>query len=248
MNFHLTKYLAEGKLYEEKLPTQEQDIIDDILSVTEGLNDIISKMKGYAKKGLLTVAIITSVVGQLKAQGQNDLANQVEKQSTELITTSIPKSKEFGITMPFRKLTHELDFDSKAGKFFQSQTWKKSKNQPEVKRVNINGVDYKIVRYYIPSERRWENVVKVEFTSKGQVNPNLSFFASFGPEEKFKFKTPPTSEEQIKSYEDMGYVVKQTTRAGDRSIVIMGNEDGKYVSLSFTKGKLVNKTTSNYRN
>ena len=77
-----------NNLLKEGLSNQEQDIVDDILSVTEGLNDILNKMKGYAKKGLLTLAIVTSVVGQLKAQGQTDLANQVEKASTELVVSN----------------------------------------------------------------------------------------------------------------------------------------------------------------
>ncbi len=95
MQFDLRTYLNNNPLLtEEKLSSDEQNIVDDILSVNEGFNDIMDKIKSYAKKGLLTTAILMSVVGSLKAQNQPELANQVEKAATELTITPAKKSGE----------------------------------------------------------------------------------------------------------------------------------------------------------
>lgn len=95
-NFDLKKYLSNNLLLmEEKLSPQEQEIANDILSVTEGFNDIMDKIKSYVKKGVLTLAIISTVVSSLQAQGQTQMANQVEKAATELVVSdNIPSSRE----------------------------------------------------------------------------------------------------------------------------------------------------------
>jgi len=89
--FNLVEYLSKNILLENKLSPEEQDIVDDILSVNEGFEDIMNKIKSYAKKGLLTTAILFAVINQLKAQGQTDTANQVQKAAQE-ITINISKS------------------------------------------------------------------------------------------------------------------------------------------------------------
>jgi len=52
--------------YKPSNPT-EKEIIDDILSLDEGVSDIISKMKNYARKGLLTATVIISVASAVAA-------------------------------------------------------------------------------------------------------------------------------------------------------------------------------------
>ena len=49
----------------------EQAIIADILSVNEGMGDIVSKVVEYGKKGLLTAAIVLAVALSSQAQQQN---------------------------------------------------------------------------------------------------------------------------------------------------------------------------------
>ncbi len=49
----------------------EQSIIADILSVNEGMGDIVSKVVEYGKKGLLTAAIVLAVALSSQAQQQN---------------------------------------------------------------------------------------------------------------------------------------------------------------------------------
>jgi hypothetical protein len=69
-NFDLKKYLVNNPLLEKKLTPKEQAIVDDILGsvnseIDESLKDAKNKMKQYAKKGLLTTAIITAVCGTI---------------------------------------------------------------------------------------------------------------------------------------------------------------------------------------
>jgi len=77
-NFNLVEYLSNNILLENKLTPEEQEIVDDILSVSEGLKDIMDKIKSYSKKGLLTATVLFAIISQLNVQGQTQLANQVQ--------------------------------------------------------------------------------------------------------------------------------------------------------------------------
>lgn len=65
----------------------EKEIIDDILSLDEGVGDILSKMKEYARKGLLTATVILSVASAVAAGnvGGNLSADDVVKAGTEMV-------------------------------------------------------------------------------------------------------------------------------------------------------------------
>jgi len=60
--------------YKPSDPT-EKEIIDDILSLDEGVSNIFSKMKEYARKGLLTATIILSVASAVAAGNIGDGVN-----------------------------------------------------------------------------------------------------------------------------------------------------------------------------
>jgi len=59
------KHLNKFKTFEEKY------ILDDILSVNEGKSSIIDKVKNYARKGLLTATVITSLLASPKISAQD---------------------------------------------------------------------------------------------------------------------------------------------------------------------------------
>jgi hypothetical protein len=67
---------------------EEKEIVDDILSgINEGMLDgVLDKMKKYASKGFLTLAILSSVLQGLQAQGtqQTDL-DALKQQGIELV-------------------------------------------------------------------------------------------------------------------------------------------------------------------
>ena len=75
-------------LNEEELTPEEQKIVDDILKeLSESdVNTYLNKIKNYAKKGLLTLAMISSIASGLQAQGipQNDI-DTITQNSIELI-------------------------------------------------------------------------------------------------------------------------------------------------------------------
>jgi hypothetical protein len=66
----------------------EKEIIDDILSLDEGVSDILSKMKEYARKGLLTATVILSVASAVAAGdagGNNISADDVINSGIEMV-------------------------------------------------------------------------------------------------------------------------------------------------------------------
>ena len=75
-------------LNEEKLTPEEQNIVNDILrELSESnVNTYLDKIKNYAKKGLLTIAMISSIASGLQAQGipQNDI-DTITQNSIELV-------------------------------------------------------------------------------------------------------------------------------------------------------------------
>ena len=86
------KNLVVGLIHEmqneKALSSKEQQVVDDILSgLNEGaLSGVVNKMKQYAKKGLLTLAVLASVTQGLQAQGvsQSDI-DAVNQQGIELV-------------------------------------------------------------------------------------------------------------------------------------------------------------------
>jgi hypothetical protein len=80
------KHLNEFKTFEN-----EKYIIDDILSVNEGVSSIIDKVKKYARKGLLSAAIITTLLAS------NNLSAQ-EKEQVKQIAEVTQKKPMFGTT------------------------------------------------------------------------------------------------------------------------------------------------------
>jgi hypothetical protein len=77
-----------GEVYEAELTPKEQKIVDDILKeLSESdVNTYLDKIKNYAKKGLLTIAMISSIASGLQAQGmpQNDI-DTITQNSIELV-------------------------------------------------------------------------------------------------------------------------------------------------------------------
>ena len=82
-NFNLRKYLANNPLLNEGLSNKEQMVVDDILSVTEGPKDVYNKLVSYGKKGMMSLAIIASVLTGCTQQGDMDSAKATIEYATE---------------------------------------------------------------------------------------------------------------------------------------------------------------------
>ena len=63
--------------FKRPLPSGEQEIVNDILSLNEGIDSILNKIKEYGKRGLLTTAILLAVA--LGANAQEDEYMQIMK-------------------------------------------------------------------------------------------------------------------------------------------------------------------------
>lgn len=68
----------------------EQAIIDDILSMNEGLNDIVGKLINYGKNGLLTATIVLAVAFSAQAQQQHK-TNEIIKQGVMSVDSTQQK-------------------------------------------------------------------------------------------------------------------------------------------------------------
>jgi hypothetical protein len=103
--FDLKKFLVENKLTNnsrllsenKELTPEEQKVVDDILnSVNEGMfDDMLEKVKSYAKKGLITAAVLTTLLGapnltQAQRQDIKDIA-QTEMSATPRTKVDISK-------------------------------------------------------------------------------------------------------------------------------------------------------------
>lgn len=62
----------------------EKDIINDILSINEGENNILNKLINYGKRGLLTASIIIAVAGSPEAK-ENKISDDVIKHGIEYV-------------------------------------------------------------------------------------------------------------------------------------------------------------------
>ena len=235
MEFDLTKYLAEGKLY-ENVSSKEQNIVDDILSVSEGLSDIINKIKGYAKKGLLTVAIMASVVGQLKAQGQNDLANQVSTELSSKLNTTLPAYSKIADNIPNRITYGKVIMASEEGKTFTEEypTLEWDEVVFSVNPITVNGITYQVTVYDLGDQ---EGLYKYEFTKNKIVDPYLSFYALTKPQpssSKIIDKNPNSLNSNkplpslVSSYVEKGYRIIDSFEA------TVGNDEFKVVYMTDT--------------
>jgi len=78
----LAGIINESQLSEESLNPEEQKIADDILNtLDEGMfTDVLDKIKSYAKKGLITIAILATIFGstQLTTSQKDDVRDVVK--------------------------------------------------------------------------------------------------------------------------------------------------------------------------
>lgn len=81
------KHLNKFKTFEN-----EQYIIDDILSINEGVSSIIDKVKKYARKGLLTASVITALLASPKISAQDkETIKEITKTETKAPLTYAEK-------------------------------------------------------------------------------------------------------------------------------------------------------------
>jgi len=131
-----------SKTNESKLSDKEQKVVDDILSgLNEGMLDgVLDKMKKYAKKGLLTLAMVASITQGLQAQGtpQSDI-NTINQQGIELVQDNGGKKAFVGgqqFSQPYPNKQREAFMQKKAdqvgGAVYTSFASSKSEAQKEI--------------------------------------------------------------------------------------------------------------------
>ena len=94
----------------EKADSKEKQIANDILSVlNEGdFNSVIQKMKSYAKKGLLTMAIVTMVAQGVQANGNSNDAKQVYQAGIELVQQNNQSQEKYEPTQRAQQTIKKL--------------------------------------------------------------------------------------------------------------------------------------------
>jgi hypothetical protein len=94
-----------------ELNDKEQQIVDDILSLEEAINfqNVMDKVKSYAKKGLVTTAILTSLLS-------NDAFSQSQKdQIKDAAKTEQSVQNETVSFKDFKKLIEKENFETTPG-------------------------------------------------------------------------------------------------------------------------------------
>ena len=107
-NFNLKKFLVENRLtYNSKLINEEQalspddqKIVNDILgSLEEGVfSGVLNKVKSYARKGLITAAVLTALLGapNLTQAQKQDIRNVAQTESPQTLDTLYTKKSKIG--------------------------------------------------------------------------------------------------------------------------------------------------------
>lgn len=98
------------KILLEKADSKEKEIANDIISVlNEGdFNSVIQKMKSYAKKGLLTMAIVTMVAQGVQANGNSNDAKQVYQAGIELVQQNKQSQEKYEPTQRAQQIIKKV--------------------------------------------------------------------------------------------------------------------------------------------
>ena len=85
----ITEGEYKAKIEEVSLKPEEQEIFDDIVNtLNEGMfNDVLTKVKNYARKGVITVAIVASLLGGSMLTGDQ------KQDVVDAVRTEIPAEK-----------------------------------------------------------------------------------------------------------------------------------------------------------
>ena len=94
----------------EESNTEETRIAKNILStLNEGdFNSVIQKMKYYAKKGLLTMAIVTMVAQGVQANGNSNDAKQVYQAGIELVQQNKQSQEKYEPTQRAQQIIKKV--------------------------------------------------------------------------------------------------------------------------------------------
>ena len=93
------RILKEFRKENQKLTPQEQDIFNDITSsINEGVFDnVLEKVKKYARKGLMTVALLAALTSPNLGFSQAQQQQLKDVAQTEMSTTEVSRMKKIGI-------------------------------------------------------------------------------------------------------------------------------------------------------
>ena len=93
------RILKELRKENQKLTPQEQDIFNDITSsINEGVFDnVLEKVKKYARKGLMTVALLAALTSPNLGFSQAQQQQLKDVAQTEMSTTEVSRMKKIGI-------------------------------------------------------------------------------------------------------------------------------------------------------
>lgn len=143
-NFDLRKYLSNNILLEKKLTDREQKIVDDILDVaygdvTESKKEALEKMKKYARKGLLTVAIISTVCSTIGCQKDEIEPIYQQTQSQAQDPMNVVGTWKGTLEVSITDATDEGDYNPRTGEGWEKETLENYKGAGEITISNRYG-------------------------------------------------------------------------------------------------------------
>ena len=155
-NFDLKKYLAENRLLKEttKLTPQEKEIFDDITSsLNEGMfDDVLEKVKKYARKGLMTVALLSALAAPNLGFSQAQQQQLKDVAQTEMSTNEISRMKKISVvTTALSKYKSGRDLNKLDDYLKQDLNKVKGGIQDADQLVNIFDFNTAALQAYVPS-------------------------------------------------------------------------------------------------
>jgi len=98
-------------LKEVQLSSQEQDVLDDILSLDEAIDfsNVMDKVKSYAKKGLITSTILASLLSN------NAFSQEQKDQIKDIVKTEKQTENDVLSLKDFQKLIKKEGFETIPG-------------------------------------------------------------------------------------------------------------------------------------
>jgi len=108
---NMLNFIREGATSKPMMTEMEEAIMRDILGnglLTEGFSDTLEKLKGYAKKGLITAAMLTSLMNNpsFSAEQKEEINNIAQ---TEMSSQGEEKEKEGSVVLDGPEIKDEMN-------------------------------------------------------------------------------------------------------------------------------------------
>lgn len=214
---NFNKLIKEEKNY-HKLSQEEEKILDDILSLNEDINfkGIINKIKNYAKKGLITTAILTSLLNNnaFSQEQKKEIKNSIKIEQPQKIVGG------YGVKINGEKIRIDKVIQNLKGENLSQDELEKIIKKGELDGGKIDGV----------FGQKFINFMTAETGPKGTDLEGNDFKIIFNKVNSNNYNAAKSSAlQQSKVISKNNHPFKVT------QVIVVKDGDDKYICYTFTK-------------